>query len=138
MDFVNALSSNATAKAMVELPQNPQFQWTCTALNKSIAVECLRDIQIARLAAKTIEPQQPRKFYLLGTDVISSPRLYAETLPDRGFVYQVNTIKGKKPIVIGHPYSFLAALPERDEGDRGNSTYDAMGWKPGKQRIGWR
>jgi hypothetical protein len=115
MDLVDALSSNTTAKTVVELTLNPQFQRTYTALNKAIAVECLGEKQIARLAAKTIEQPQTRKFYLIGTDVTSSPRPYAETLPDRGFVYQPNTIKGNKPIAIGHQYSFVAALPERDK-----------------------
>jgi hypothetical protein len=30
-------------------------------------------------------------------------------------VYQPNMIKGNKPIAIGHQYSFVAALPERDK-----------------------
>lgn len=115
MDLVDAISSNTTAKSVVELSLNPQFQRTYTALNKAIAVECLSEKQIARLAGKTIEPPQARKFYLIGTDVTSNPRPYAETLPDRGFVYQPNTIKGNKPIAIGHQYSCVAALPERDQ-----------------------
>jgi hypothetical protein len=41
-------------------------------------------------------------------------------LPDRGFVYQPNTIKGNKPIVIGHQYSFWAWLPESAQPKTGN------------------
>jgi hypothetical protein len=69
MDLVDALSSNTSAKSVVELTLNAQFQRTYTSLNKAIAVECLSDKQIARLAGKTIEPLQNRKFYLIGTDV---------------------------------------------------------------------
>ncbi len=101
MDVVDVLSSNTTAKSVVELILNPQFQRTYRALNEAIAVESLSGKQMARLATKTIEPPQARKFYLIGTDVTSNPRPYAETLPDRGFVYQPNTIKGNKPIAIG-------------------------------------
>lgn len=115
MDLVDALSSNTTAKSVVELTLNPQFQRTYSALNKAIAVNSLSDKQLARLAAKTIASPQARKFYLIGADVTSSPRPYAETLPDRGFVYQPNTIQGNKPIAIGHQYSFVALLPERDK-----------------------
>jgi hypothetical protein len=115
MDLVDALSSNTTAKSVVELALTPQFQRSYSALNKAIVVECLNAKQIARLAAKTIEAPRARKFYRMGTDVTSSPRSYAETLADRGFVYQPNTIKGNKPIAIGHQYSFVAALPERDK-----------------------
>jgi hypothetical protein len=115
MDLVDALSSNTTAKSVVELTLNPQFQRTYSALNKAIAVNSLSDQELARLAAKTISSPQERKFYLIGSDVTSNPRPYAETMPDRGFVYQPNTIKGNKPIAIGHQYSFLALLPECDK-----------------------
>ena len=119
MDLVDALSSNTTAKSVVELTLNPQFQRTYSAMNKGIAVDSLSDPSLAHLAAKTIMPPQSRKFYLIGTDVTSNPRPYAETLPDRGFVYQPNTIKGNKPIAIGHQYSFVALLPESDKAKNG-------------------
>ena len=115
MDLVNALSSNTSAKTVVELTLSPHFQRSYTALNKALVVECLHDQQLARLAATTIEPPRAREFYLLGADVTSNPRPFADTLPDRGFVYQPNTIKGNKPITIGHQYSFVAMLPERDK-----------------------
>jgi hypothetical protein len=115
MDIVDVLSSNSTAKSVVELTLNPQFQRTYSALNKAIVVNSLTDKQLARLAAPTIAAPQARKYYLIGTDVTSNPRPYAETLPDRGFVYQPNPIKGNKPIAIGHQYSFVAFLPERDK-----------------------
>ena len=115
MDLVDALSSNTTAKSVVELTLKPQFRRTYSALNKAVAVESLSDKQLAGLASRTIEPPCARKFYLLGADVTSNPRPYAETLADRGFVYQPNTIRGNKPIAIGHQYSFVAVLPERDK-----------------------
>jgi hypothetical protein len=78
-----------------------------------VTVNALKDQQLAGLACRTISaPIQ--KFHLLGVDVTSSPRPFADTLPDRGFVYQPNTIKGNKPIAIGHQYSFWAWLPEYD------------------------
>jgi hypothetical protein len=47
--------------------------------------------------------------------VTSNPRPFADTLPDQGFLYQPNPIKGNKPTAIGNPYSFAAVLPERDK-----------------------
>lgn len=120
MDLVDALSSNTTAKTVVELSLNPQFRRHYSAMNKAIAVKSLSDKQLAHLAAKTIDAPKARKFYLVGTDVTSSPRQYAETLEDRGFVYQPNSIKGNKPIAIGHQYSFVALLPERNKEKVGN------------------
>ncbi len=119
MDVVDALSSNTTARSVVESTLNPQFQRTYSALNKAIAVDSLSDKQLARLAAKTIAAPKDRKFYLIGSDVTSNSRPYAKTLPDRGFVYQPNTIKGNKTIAIGHQYSFVACLPERDKSKMG-------------------
>ena len=112
MDLVDALSSNTTARSVVELSLNQHFRRHYTALNKAIAVNALPDRQLANLACQTIEAPVERKFHLLGTDVTSNPRPFADTLPDRGFVYQPNTIKGNKPIAIGHQYSLWAWFPE--------------------------
>jgi hypothetical protein len=57
-------------------------------------------------------PQQ-RPFWLFGLDVTPAPRPFARTLQDRGFVHQPNTIRGNKPVAIGHQYSTLALLPEK-------------------------
>ncbi len=34
---------------------------------------------------------------------------------ERTIIYQPNTVKGNKPINIGHSYSLLTALPEKEE-----------------------
>jgi hypothetical protein len=120
MDLMDALSSNTTARTVVELSLSPHFRRHYSALNKAVAVESLNDKRLAHLAARTIDAPKARKFYLIGTDVTSSPRQYAETLEDRSFVYQPNSIKGNKPIAIGHQYSFMALLPERDKEKVGN------------------
>lgn len=114
MDLVDALCSNTTAKSVVELTLNPQFQRSYSALNKAVAVDSLRGQGLAHLAAATFSAPA-RKFHLLGVDVTSNPRPYAATLADRGFVYQPNQIKGNKPIALGHQYSFVGWLPERDK-----------------------
>ena len=120
MDLVDALSSNTNAKTVVELSLNPHFRRHYSALNKAIAVSLLTNQQLARLASQSIGELRQRKFYLLGTDVTSNPRPHAQTLPDRGFVYQPNTIKGNKPIAIGHQYSLWAFLPEPDQSKSGH------------------
>jgi len=120
MDLVDAVSSNTTAKTVVELTLNPHFRRHYSALNKAVATSCLTNKQLAYLASQGIEKSGKRKFHLLGTDVTSNPRPFAQTLPDRGFVYQPNTIKGNKPIAIGHQYSFWAWLPEAEQSKSGN------------------
>jgi hypothetical protein len=120
MDLVDAVSSNTTAKTVVELSLSPHFRRHYSALNKAVAASFLTDKQLAYLASQGIEKPGKRKFHLLGTDVTSNPRPFAQTLPDRGFVYQPNTIKGNKPIAIGHQYSFWAWLPEFEQPKTGN------------------
>jgi len=120
MDLVDALSSNTTAQTAVELTLNPHFRRHYSALNKAVAVSLLTNRQLADLASQNVSAPRKRKFYLLGTDVTSNPRPFANTLPDRGFVYQPNTIKGNKPIAIGHQYSFWALLPEYDPSEKSN------------------
>ena len=120
MELMDALSSNTTAHTAVELTLNPHFRRHYTALNKAVCVNSISDEQLSRLTAKMMEAPPARQFHLLGTDVTSHPRPYADTLKDRGFVNQPNTIKGNKPIAIGHQYSFVALLPERDIEKVGN------------------
>jgi hypothetical protein len=54
-----------------------------------------------------------RNFSLVGLDTTGQPRPFAKTLTDRGIQYHPNPAPGNKPIVIGHSYSVLAALPEK-------------------------
>jgi hypothetical protein len=113
MDLVDAISSNTSARSVVELSLNPHFRRHYTALNKAVNVNALPKQKLAELASQTIGAPSKRKFHLLAVDVTSAPRPFADTLRDRGFVYQPNTIKGNKPIAIGHQYSFWAWLPEK-------------------------
>ena len=115
---MDALSSTTTARTAVELTLNPHFRRHYSALNKAVRVNSISEAQLSRLTAKMMEAPCERKFHLLGIDVTSRPRPYADTLKDRGFVYQPNTLKGNKPIAIGHQYSFVALLPERKKEKR--------------------
>ncbi len=69
---------------------------------------------LIRLVSDLIDQPQQRPFYLFGTDTTPYPRPYARTLSERGYIYQPNTIKGNKPINIGHCYSVLSILPEKE------------------------
>ncbi|BAY59951.1 hypothetical protein NIES22_00070 [Calothrix brevissima NIES-22] len=50
---------------------------------------------------------------LFAIDTTPAPRPYANTMPERGYIYQPNTIKGNKPINIGNSYSIVSILPEK-------------------------
>lgn len=115
MDLIDAVSSNTSAKSVVELALNPLFRRHHTAIFKAIARSALDDKQLARLAGPTLPQPEKRSFYLLGVDVTPQPRLYARTLSDRSFVHQPTVIRCNKPITVGHQYSLAAALPEKED-----------------------
>jgi len=68
------------------------------------------------VAASLPEPRQ-RPFRLFGIDTTPGLRAFATKLADRGVVYYPNPAPGNKPIGVGHSYSVLASLPEREAGD---------------------
>jgi hypothetical protein len=129
MDLLDALSSNTTARSVVELSLNPFFRREYSSLHDGIANlfvasqhrTCLPERQrweqaLVRLLVPYL-PLPQRGFWLLGTDVTSASRPFARTLSDRMFVYQPNPVKGVKPVTIGHQYSVLAVLPEKTGAD---------------------
>ena len=69
--------------------------------------------------SELIDQPQQRPFYLFATDTTPHPRPYAKTLSERGYIYQPNTIKGNKPINVGHSYSVCSILPEKETDDHG-------------------
>jgi len=130
MDLVDALTSNTTARSVVELSLSPEFRRQYPSVHDGIenlfvptSQKCsskerqaLELDLVRRLVVPYVAiPQQP--FWLMGTDVTSAPRPFARTLPDRTFVYQPNMLNDSKPVTIGHQYSILALLPEKAPAD---------------------
>jgi hypothetical protein len=125
MDVLDALSSNTTARSVVELSVNPLFRRKYSSVHDGIenlfvpskeetGPQERQEFEHAfiRLLMSYL-PARQRPFWLLGTDVTSASRPFARTLSDRTFVYQPNPVKGVKPVTIGHQYSVLAVLPEK-------------------------
>jgi len=116
MDLLDALSSNTSAQTVVELSLSPFYRRDYSAL--FTALDEWRpekaDKSLAQLAAPYLPKPAQLPFWLLGTDVTPQPRLNAQTLEDRNFVYQPNLIKSNKPVTIGHAYSSVVLLPEED------------------------
>jgi hypothetical protein len=124
LDLVDAWTGNTRARSPVELSLSPLFRREYGSVYDAIdnlfvpstpeaaATERRAHEQgLLRLIASTLPP--PRRFWLLGIDKTPAPRRFAVTLPDRAFVYQPPTLRGNKPVTIGHDYSTLAALPEK-------------------------
>ncbi len=126
VDLIDALSSNTTARSVVELSLNPVFRRGYSSLHDAIdsffqakdpsqAADQRRQREqcLQRLIAQHLPPPQQRPFWLFAVDVTSGPRPYAATLADRTFVYQPQVLKGNRPVTIGHEYSVVVALPEK-------------------------
>jgi hypothetical protein len=127
MELVDALASNTRARSVVELSLSPLFRREYSSVYDAIehffvpaqpeqaAQEQRKHEQaLLRLIAPFLPAPQQRRFWLFGTDVTYLSRRFAYTLADRTFVHQPNTIKGNKPVTIGHDYSILSLLPEKE------------------------
>jgi hypothetical protein len=114
MDLLDALCSNTNASSVVELSLTPAFRRSYTALYKGIDEAELAAEAISGLVGSHLSQPERFPFWLLGVDVTSQPRLFSPTLPDRSMVYQPNQVKGNKPVAVGHQYSTVALLPEKE------------------------
>jgi hypothetical protein len=130
MELIDALSSTPHARSVVELSLSPFFRREYSSVHDAIAClfqssgleqadEARRAFEQKwmRLIVPYLPEPQERKFWLFGTDVVPIPRPFARTLADRTFVHQPNTVRGNKPIAIGHEYSHLVCFPEKLHAD---------------------
>lgn len=120
MELIDALCSSVGVRSPVELTLVPAFRRTYSTMYKAIDEFQWEERQLAQVLATYLPRPNQRNFYLLGVDVTPQPRPYARTLTDRGMVYQPTVVKGNKPVTIGHQYSTVALLPEREAGLTGS------------------
>ncbi len=130
LDLLDALSSNTTARSVVELSLSSFFRREYSSITDGIdnffqakPADAKREAmtrseweqKLLRVIGPCLPHPEKRKFWLFGIDVTPQPRPFAGTLADRTYVYQPNTLKGNKPVNIGHQSSVLACLPEKGE-----------------------
>lgn len=116
MDLADAISSYPEAQSVVEYSLAPCYRRSYSTISKALNEMQVDKMALPRLISRYLPKSDKRNFMLLGTDVTPQPRPYAETLVDRGMVYEPTNIKGNKPITIGHQYSTVCFLPEVEEG----------------------
>lgn len=116
MDLIDALSCAQGERSVVELSLQPAFRGRhYSGLYKPIRRFPLTEHQTTPLLAGYLPLPQRRPFRLLAVDILSHPRPFAACLKDRGFIYSPNPTLGQKSLAIGHTYSLLTLLPEREE-----------------------
>ena len=127
MDLIDALSSTPNAQSVVELSLSPFFRRKYSGVHDAIAhlfqpsepekgdkERWAWEQEWPRLIVPYLPEPERRQFWLFGTDVVPIPRPFAQTLADRTYVYQPNTVvKGNKPVTIGHQYSMQVFFPEK-------------------------
>jgi hypothetical protein len=70
--------------------------------------------ELTKLFVRQCPRPEKRPFALFAIDCTPNERLFAKTLEDRTMVYAPNKVSGQIPVTIGHQYSLLAFLPERE------------------------
>ncbi len=127
LDLIDATASNTFARSVIELSLSSLFQREHSSLPDGIdnffqatdpdteeEERQVKEQELMRLIGPYLPRPQDRPFWLWGLDVTPMPRQFARTLADRTYVYQPNTLKGNKPVTIGHQASVLAYLPEKE------------------------
>ena len=124
MDLIDAISGNQSASSPVQLSLSSLFRRQYASLHDAVDNFYVsktakhdrteQQQKFMRVTSSLIPEPDSRNFYLFGADATSQPRQFAKTLSDRGFVYRPNPIKGDKPITIGHSYSALVGMPEKN------------------------
>ena len=91
-DLLDALSSNTTARSVVELSLSPFFRREYSSITDGIdnffqATEGEErrewEQELVRVIGPYLPAPQERKFWLFGIDVTPQPRPFAKTLADR-------------------------------------------------------
>ena len=128
MDLIDAMASNSSAASPVELSLSSLFPRQYSSLHDAVdnffvpsnpvkAQEERQEHQRIRMRilAEQLPESTGRNFHLFGLDTTGQPRPFAKVVADRGIHYHPNPAPGNKPIIAGHSYSVLAALPEKTQ-----------------------
>jgi len=115
LDAIDALCCAVGARSPAEVSLQPAFRGRhYSAFYQAIIHFPLRRRDILPLLLAFESPPRRRPFRLYSVDVKPVPRPYAKCLRDRQFVHQSTPIPGQKPVTVGHAYSLLAHLPEKE------------------------
>ena len=116
MDLVDAMCSMPEAKSVVEYSLADCFRRSYSTIFKAIDEVEWEPMWLPYRLAPYLPRPKAWPFWLLIADVTPNPRPYAQTLEDRGMVYQPEVVKGKLPVTIGHQYSTVVLGLEPEAG----------------------
>ncbi len=116
MDLLDAMCSVPNARSLVEYCLAACYRRSYSTIFKAIDEMNLEPMWLSYQIAPYLPRPKKWPFWLLMADVTPGPRPYAQTLEDRGMVYQPEVVKGKLPVTIGHQYSTVALGLEPEAG----------------------
>lgn len=116
LELIDAMCSYPAAKSVVEYTLASCYRRSYTTLFKAVDELALPTLWLPQQLAPYLPHPRARPFWLLLVDVTPYPRLYAQTLQDRGMVYQPEVVQDKLPVTIGHQYSTVALGLEAEVG----------------------
>ena len=116
MNLVDAMCSYPQAQSVVEYSLAPVFLRSYSTISKALTEVTIDEKMLPSLISPYLPPPRQRRFRLLMVDVTPQPRPHADTLSDRGMVYQPTVVKGNKPVTIGHQYSSVTLALEPEAG----------------------
>ncbi len=127
MELLDSLTSNQNAKSVVELSLSAHFHRQYSSVFDAIdnylfadnpdeltLARRVREAHLMAITAPFLPPPTTRDFWLFVLDATPIARQYAPTLDEKTYVYQPNSIAGNKPVTIGHKYSAIAYLPDKE------------------------
>lgn len=129
-NLLDSLSGRQNAQSAVELSLESPFErcysslfdalanfFIAAAPDKAEEERLAKAVERVKILSPALLKPAKRPFWLTGIDATPGLRAYANKLPERSVVYQPNPAPGNKPIGVGHAYSVLALLPEREARD---------------------
>jgi hypothetical protein len=130
MDLIDALAATPTTDSVVKLSLSNLFGRTYSSLTdvqsslfrtnlKTLPTDEERKEQTLKvtqlLAEECASSDLQNHIALFAIDCTADPRIYADKVRDRTIVHAPNHVPGQKPITLGHEYSVLVYLPNREE-----------------------
>lgn len=136
MNLLDALSSNLSARTVVELSLNGLFEreygsvydgiknynWkgadeVSMTINGEEVIYSQSQLQ-CHLVCGLLPEVGSRGFHLISLDGVPMSRLHSETLEDRSYVYSPTGVPGQKPLTVGYKNASLVYLPENEGGTK--------------------
>jgi hypothetical protein len=123
MNLLDAVSSHAhQCNTVVELSEAPCFERQYSSITDAIGdgLPAVNWTGIQSLVHQTISLEQKPKIYKMIVDATPQQRPFARKLNDKTIVHVPNPAPGNRPIGVGHQYSVVAVLPDKEKKDRKN------------------